>query len=98
MHLKKIIQFSLGFLIALAFCINSFSQTSAEKGSQIAKDGFKNETAIRDKFNNWQNDVEAKIWLETIGFKIENIESVSAFKPHGKKSDIRVRIQTNSGG
>ena len=66
-------------------------------GSRTAKDGFKNETAIRDKFNNWQNDVEAKIWLETIGFKIENIESVSAFKPHGKKSDIRVRIQTNSG-
>ena len=83
--------------IIFAFSLLTFAQTTSEKGSKIAKDGFRNETAIRDKFNNWQNDKEAKIWLNIIGFNIRNIESVQAIKPHGKKSDIRVKIKTKSG-
>lgn len=82
-------------ILLLIFCIPYFAQT-AEKGSQIAKDGFKNETVIRDKFNNWQNDKEAKTWLEIIGFNLENIESVQAMKPHGKKSDIQLKIKTKT--
>ncbi len=84
-------------ILLLLLCISSFAQTSAEKGSKIAKDGFANETVIRDKFNNWQNDVEAKIWLNTIGFKLKNIESVEAFKPHGEKADVRVKVKTKTG-
>lgn len=84
-------------LIALLFCLSLFAQTNAEKGSKIAKDGFKNETVIRDKFNNWQNDNEAKDWLGIIGFELHNIKSVQALKPHGMKSDIRVNIITESG-
>ena len=84
-------------LILLILCVSVFAQTSSEKGSKTAKDGFKNETVIRDKFNNWQNDDEAKIWLGLIGFELKNIESVEALKPHGKKSDIRVRVKTKSG-
>ncbi len=88
--------FSLLFIIFISFSA-IFSQTSAEKGSRIAKDGFANENVIRDKFNNWQNDVEAKIWLNTIGFKLENIESVEAFKPHGEKADVRIKVKTKTG-
>ncbi len=74
-----------------------FSQISSEKGSRIAKDGFRNETEILDKFNNWKNDTEAKKWLEIIGFELKNIRAVEAIKPHGKKSDLRLKITTSSG-
>jgi len=84
-------------LAVLAISFSAFAQTSAEKGSKIAKDGFKNETVIRDKFNNWQTDNEAKIWLGIIGFEVNKIELVQAMKPHGKKSDIRVKVKTKSG-
>ncbi len=33
-------------------------------GSQIARNGFKNEQDICDKFINYNNDKEAKHWLE----------------------------------
>jgi hypothetical protein len=32
---------------------------SADKGSQIAKDGFENEKNIIKKFNNWETDSDA---------------------------------------
>lgn len=93
--------FILVLLTFFTFSVSIKSQTNSaskiEKGSKTAKDGFKNETVIRDKFNNWQNDAEAKIWLDMIGFNLSNIESVQAIKPHGKKSDIRIKIKTNSG-
>ncbi len=34
-----------------------------KRGSQTAKDGFKNEDDIVKKFNNWKNDKDAQIWL-----------------------------------
>ena len=34
---------------------------SIERGSQTAKNGFKNEDDIVAKFNNWEKDIEAKI-------------------------------------
>ncbi|MGI8669656.1 MAG: type II restriction endonuclease [Aridibacter sp.] len=84
-------------ILLLLICIPALAQPSAEKGSKIAKDGFANETVIRDKFNNWQTDVEAKIWLNKIGFELRNIESVEAFKPHGEKADVRVKVKTKTG-
>ena len=39
-----------------------------QKGSQTAKNGFKNEQDICDKFNNWLNDVDAQNWLKTVSY------------------------------
>lgn len=97
MKTSNTLRFFFLLIISAISAFSVFAQHSVEKGSLIAKDGFKNETVILDKFNNWQNDKEAKIWLDIIGFNIGNIESVQAVKPHGKKSDIRVKIKTKSG-
>lgn len=35
-----------------------------EIGSATAKGGFANEKEICNKFNNWKEDAEAKIWLK----------------------------------
>lgn len=64
-----------------------------KKGSETAKNGFKNEEEICDKFNNWQNDIEAKQWLEIMNYKIEEIEFVKAVILHGFKADVNVQIQ-----
>jgi hypothetical protein len=77
--------------LLLCFITNAHSQT-AEKGSETAKNGFKNEDTIRDKFNAWQTDDDAKKWLEIMGFKLKEISNVSAYKPHGYKADVEVKI------
>lgn len=66
---------------------------SIEKGSQIAKDGFKNEDEVVEKFNNWQTDSESQQWLETMGYDLKEIEFVEAFKLSGYKTDVQVRIK-----
>ena len=38
-----------------------------QKGSQTAKDGFRNEQDICDKFNNWEVDNEAKQLILNVG-------------------------------
>src|SRR4051812_33131914 len=70
---------------------------SADRGSQTAKNGFKNEDEIRDKFNNWKTDAEAKIWLGAMGYKLAEIESVTATKPHGEKADVEIVVKTTAG-
>ena len=69
----------------------------AELGSQTARNGFKNEDEIRDKFNAWKTDQDAKAWLEIMGFKLPYILNVTAVKPHGEKSDVDVTVETRSG-
>jgi hypothetical protein len=72
-------------------------QSAAEKvefGSQTAKNGFLNETEVAGKFNNWKQDETAKTWLTFMGYKLAEIESVIATKPHGQKADVEVRIMT----
>ena len=64
-----------------------------QKGSQTAKDGFKNEQNICDKFNNWQFDNEAKQWLCLMQYNLNEVESVKAVVLHGYKSDINVQVQ-----
>lgn len=39
-------------------------------GSQTAKGGFQNEHDIVDKFNGFQTDYEAKIWLDIMGYDV----------------------------
>jgi hypothetical protein len=80
-------------LIFLTVCVTfANAQTPQEVGSKTAKDGFKNEDNIRDKFNAWQTDDDAKKWLEIMGFKLSQISSVFAEKPHGYKADVEVKI------
>jgi len=68
-----------------------------ERGSKTARDGFKNETEIAGKFNDWQTDQDARAWLAAMDYKLTEIKSVSATKPHGEKADVEVRIRTASG-
>lgn len=88
-------------MLLLFFCSALFAQKTAEskveRGSQTAKNGFKNESEIRDKFNNWKTDEGAQIWLAAMNYKVGDIESVIASKPHGAKADVEVRVKTKSG-
>ena len=64
-----------------------------QKGSQTAKNGFRNEQDICDKFNNWKNDVEAKNWLLIMNYNLEEIETVNAVVLHGFKADVNVQVK-----
>ena len=66
---------------------------SVEKGSQIAKDGFKNEDEVVAKFNDWETDLVAQNWLTTMGYVLEEIEFVEAFKLSGYKTDVQVQVR-----
>lgn len=96
---------SFTLLAVLVFVFGSFIGVSGqatqaekvEKGSATAKNGFKNEDEIRDKFNNWKTDDEARIWLGAMNYKLGEIESVTASKPHGEKADVEVVVKTKSG-
>jgi hypothetical protein len=70
---------------------------SAEKGSQTAKGGFRNEDEIRDKFNAWLTDDDAKAWLRMLGHDPGAVRSVSAYKPHGDKADVVVTVRSIDG-
>ena len=61
-------------------------------GSQIAKNGFKNEKDIVKKFNNWKQDEEAQIWLKLMDYEISEIQYVEAVIISGFKADIQVQI------
>jgi hypothetical protein len=103
-HMQKMQTFNgiiLVILLALGLGCSSYAQkpqaAKAELGSQTAKNGFKNEDEIRDKFNNWKADEDAKTWLAAMNYKIAEIENVAAAKPHGEKADVEVRIKTKRG-
>ncbi|MCL2039528.1 MAG: type II restriction endonuclease [Bacteroidetes bacterium] len=63
-----------------------------EKGSQTAKNGFKNEDDIVNKFNNWKKDNEAQQWLMLMNYKLNEIEFVEAVKLSGYKTDVQVQV------
>lgn len=67
-------------------------QKLIDRGSLTAKNGFKNEDDIVNKFNNWQTDNEAKKWLNLMGYNLDEIQLVEAVKLHGYKTDIQVKI------
>ncbi|QIA69838.1 type II restriction endonuclease (plasmid) [Spiroplasma citri] len=65
-----------------------------KKGSEIAKNGFKNEEYVINKFNNWKTDNDAQKWLITMKYNINDIEKVEAVKINGNfKSDIQVKVR-----
>ena len=61
-------------------------------GSQTAKNGFKNEDDIVNKFNNWHNDDEAKKWLLIMQYDLNEIEYVKAVKLSGHKTDVQAQV------
>ncbi|MGB7604418.1 MAG: DNA (cytosine-5-)-methyltransferase [Lutisporaceae bacterium] len=63
------------------------------RGSNTARNGFKNEKDIADKFNEWETDTEAKFWLEIMSYNLEEIEYVRAVVIHGYKTDVNVQIK-----
>lgn len=61
-------------------------------GSKTAKDGFRNEQAVVDKFNNWARDKDAQQWLKIMGYPVKDIERVTAVRLHGYKADVQVQV------
>ncbi|MBU2580038.1 type II restriction endonuclease [Patescibacteria group bacterium] len=65
-----------------------------KRGSKTAKDGFRNEKDVIDKFNDWEKDKTAQKWLEAMDYNINDIEYVKASKIRGSyKADVQVQIQ-----
>lgn len=64
-----------------------------ERGSQTAKDGFKNERDIVEKFNNWKKDETAQEWLKIMGYNLNEIEFVEAIIISGHKTDVQVQVR-----
>lgn len=64
-----------------------------ELGSNIAKNGFKNEKDVADKFNNYLYDLDAQEWLKIMNYKLNEIEYVKASVLHGFKADVNVKVQ-----
>jgi len=65
---------------------------SFELGSNTAKNGFKNENDVIDKFNNWKKDEDATKWLFLMGYDLTEIEKVEAFILSGYKTDVQVQV------
>lgn len=63
------------------------------RGSQTAKNGFKNEKDVADKFNRWQTDEDAQKWLIIMQYDLDKIEYVNATVLSGYKADINVQVQ-----
>ena len=69
------------------------TQIQIDKGSQTAKDGFKMEAEVINRFNNWQNDIYAKEALIIMGYTLKEIENVTAKKVTGsQKADVQVLV------
>jgi R.HinP1I restriction endonuclease len=81
-------------LTFFAFVAHGQQSAAAKLGSDTAKNGFKNEDEIRDKFNAWKTDEDARVWLAVMNHKVAEIESVIATKPHGEKADVEVVVKT----
>lgn len=63
-----------------------------ERGSQTAKDGFRNESDVVEKFNNWESDKDAQEWLILMKYTLSEIEYVKAVKISGYKTDVQVQV------
>lgn len=49
-----------------------------EVGSMTAKGGFRNEVDICNKFLNFKNDYDARLWLKIMGYNPEKIQKIEA--------------------
>lgn len=94
-------QFILTFSLLQVFCdvipAQEADTAKVELGSKTARNGFRNEDEIRDKFNSWNADEDAQAWLAAMDYRFADIKSVTATKPHGEKADVEVSVRTKSG-
>ena len=64
-----------------------------KKGSETAKNGFKNEKDVANKFNSWKSDIDAQNWLLVMGYQFDNIKKVEAVTiGTGHKTDVQVLV------
>tara|TARA_B100000575_G_scaffold244165_1_gene208182 strand:- start:285 stop:1031 length:747 start_codon:yes stop_codon:yes gene_type:complete len=64
-----------------------------KRGSETAKNGFKNEKDISNKFNLWKQDKDAQKWLSVMGYNLKNIDKVKAITiGTGHKTDVQVLV------
>ena len=89
--------FILQLLSVAAVNAQDADTAKVQLGSRTAKNGFQNEDDIRDKFNNWKTDEDARQWLTSMNHDLAEIKSVSAAKPHGAKADVEVIVESPSG-
>jgi len=69
-------------------------QELIKRGSNTARNGFRNEDDVVRKFNGWKADPDAQSWLEVMHYKLEEIEKVEAVKVTGSyKTDVQVIIK-----
>lgn len=62
-------------------------------GSRTAKNGFLNERDVINLFNHWREEEVSKQWLASMGYLLEEVEEVYAYKIKGSyKSDIQVQV------
>lgn len=78
-------------------CAQDANPAEIERGSTTAKNGFRNEEDIRDRFNNWKDDPVAQSWLVAMNYDAGSIHTLSATTLHGYKADVEVSIGTESG-
>ncbi len=83
---KKLLEFIGG--------LDADKKILVKRGSETAKNGFKNERYVVDEFNNWETSQLSKKWLIAMNYDINEIESVKAKKITGSyKSDVQVKIE-----
>lgn len=67
-----------------------------QKGSRTAKEGFRNEDDVVNRFNNWKQDSTAQAWLIAMEYDIDKIEFVKAVKLSRYKTDVQVQLTIKS--
>jgi len=69
-------------------------QTDSQRlGSETARGGFRNEADVVDRFNAWNRDATAQLWLNKMGYSVTEIEWVKAAKiPGSHKADVQVQV------
>lgn len=68
-------------------------QVLIDRGSETAKNGFKNEKFVIVEFNNWRESDLAQNWLRAMNYDLKDIEEVKAEKVTGSyKADVQVAV------
>lgn len=75
--------------------MKSGTHHTSEKGSLIAKSGFKNEEVVVSKFNNYLLDTDAQEWLIYMGYTVSEIIRLTAkIIPASVKQKVKQHVQT----
>ena len=62
-------------------------------GSKTAKDGFRNEADVVNRFNAWEEDATTQAWLRIMGYRLDELAWVRAMTITGShKADVQVQV------